>query len=95
MIEEVWNYRYGELFHMLDEEESNLDPESYSEEQKARIVLDYVNTHPDHIDDCIFELHDDMQRAWPALLCTCEEITPPKVVPDFARLNEVRVTRSP
>jgi hypothetical protein len=80
-----------ELLYMLDKEKFSPDSESYSKEDKARIVLEYVDTYPDEFDDCIFELHEDIQRAWLALLCTCEETsTPPKAVPDFARLNQVR-----
>jgi hypothetical protein len=93
LIEEIWDevFVFGEL--LWDEEEAYTDPDSYSTEEKASMVMDYVDRNHIDFDDWPWETHDTRQDAWVDLLCTCERPSVPKVVPAFARLNKVRLLR--
>jgi hypothetical protein len=76
---------------LLEDEESDFDPNVYSAEEKASKVIDYVDNNYMELGEWVWETHDARQEAWLALLCNCESRSIPKAVPAFARLNKVRM----
>jgi hypothetical protein len=93
LINELWDEVFVMGGDLLEDEESDFDPDVYSAEEKASKVIDYVDNNHMELGEWVWETHDARQGAWLALLCTCESRSVPKAVPAFARLNKVRMIR--